>query len=134
MRLGSRITAAATTGPASGPRPASSTPATGKTPRFIAARSPLFADIPTLSELGYGLNPTRIYFGIVAPAGTPAQIVHKLRDEIAAIGNDPDFRRRRLIEMGLDPVLNTPEEFAAYLKQDRANAERVVRESGLQTQ
>jgi tripartite-type tricarboxylate transporter receptor subunit TctC len=31
-------------------------------------------------------------------------------------------------------VLNTPEEFAAYLKQDRANAERVVRESGLQTQ
>src|ERR1700758_2073973 len=39
MRLGSRITAAATTGPASGPRPASSTPATGKTPRFIAARS-----------------------------------------------------------------------------------------------
>jgi tripartite-type tricarboxylate transporter receptor subunit TctC len=99
-----------------------------------AERSPLFPDIPTLSELGYGLNPTRIYFGIVAPAGTPAAIVHKLRDEIAAIGNDPDFRRRRLIEMGLDPVLNTPEEFAAYLKQDRANAERVVRESGLQTQ
>jgi tripartite-type tricarboxylate transporter receptor subunit TctC len=99
-----------------------------------AERSPLFPDIPTLSELGYGLNPTRIYFGIVAPAGTPAAIVHKLRDEIAAIGNDPEFRRRRLIEMGLDPVLNTPEEFAAYLKQDRANAERVVRESGLQTQ
>src|SRR5262249_55949901 len=39
MRSGSRITAAATTGPASGPRPASSQPATGKTPRFIAARS-----------------------------------------------------------------------------------------------
>src|SRR5271166_2070873 len=39
MRLGSRMTAAATTGPASGPRPASSQPATGNTPRFIAARS-----------------------------------------------------------------------------------------------
>jgi tripartite-type tricarboxylate transporter receptor subunit TctC len=99
-----------------------------------AERSPLFPDIPTLGELGYGTNPTRIYFGIVAPAGTPAHIVHKLRDEIAAIGNDPEFRRKRLIDMGLDPVLNTPEEFAAYLKQDRANAERVVRESGLQTQ
>jgi tripartite-type tricarboxylate transporter receptor subunit TctC len=99
-----------------------------------AERSPLFPDIPTLTELGYGANPTRIYFGIVAPAGTPAPIVHKLAAEIATIGNDPDFRRKRLIEMGLDPVFNTPEEFAAYLKQDRANAERVVRESGLQTQ
>src|SRR4051812_18476434 len=39
MRLGSRMTAAATTGPASGPLPASSQPATGNTPRFIAARS-----------------------------------------------------------------------------------------------
>jgi tripartite-type tricarboxylate transporter receptor subunit TctC len=99
-----------------------------------AARSPLFPDIPTLPELGYEPNPTRIYFGIVAPAGTPAPIVHKLAAEIAAIGNDPEFRRRRLIEVGLDPVFSTPEEFAAFLKQDRANAERVVRESGLQPQ
>ena len=97
-------------------------------------RSPLFPDIPTLTELGYGANPTRIYFGIVAPAGTPAPIVHKLRDQIALIGNDPEFRRKRLIEMGLDPVFNTPEEFAQYLKDDRVNAERVVKESGLQPQ
>jgi tripartite-type tricarboxylate transporter receptor subunit TctC len=99
-----------------------------------AERSPLFPDIPTMTELGYGLNPTRIYFGIVAPAGTPAAIVHKLRGKIAAIGNDPEFRQKRMIEMGLDPVLDTPDDFAAYLKQDRANAERVVRESGLQPQ
>jgi tripartite-type tricarboxylate transporter receptor subunit TctC len=99
-----------------------------------AERSPLFADIPTLTELGYGPNPTRIYFGIVAPAGTPAPIVHRLAAKIAAIGNEPEFRRKRLVEMGLDPVFNTPEEFAAFLRQDRANAERVVRESGLQTQ
>ena len=99
-----------------------------------AARSPLFPDIPTLTEVGYEPNPTRIYFGIVAPAGTPARIVDKLAVEIAAIGNDPEFRRKRLIEMGLDPVFDSPAEFAAYLERDRANAERVVRESGLQTQ
>src|SRR5262249_50890945 len=99
-----------------------------------AERSPLFPDIPTLTELGLGANPTRIYFGIVAPAGTPAAIVRKLRDKIAAIGDDPEFRRKRIIDMGLDPVFDTPEAFAAYLKQDRANAERVVRESGLQPQ
>jgi tripartite-type tricarboxylate transporter receptor subunit TctC len=99
-----------------------------------AERSPLFPDIPTLTELGYGPNPTRIYFGIVAPAGTPSPIVHRLAAEIAAIGNDPEFRRKRLVEMGLDPVFDTPEVFAAFLAQDRANAERVVRESGLQMQ
>jgi hypothetical protein len=73
-------------------------------------------------------------FKASAPAGTLAPILRKLRDEIALIGNDPEFRRKRLIEMGLDPVLNTPEEFAEYLKQDRVNAERVVKESGLMPQ
>ncbi len=99
-----------------------------------AQRSPLFPDIPTLIELGYGPNPTRIYFGIVAPAGTPAPIVHKLSEEFARIGNEPEFRRKRLIEMGLEPVFSTPEEFADFLKEDRAIAERVVKESGLQPQ
>jgi tripartite-type tricarboxylate transporter receptor subunit TctC len=97
-------------------------------------RSPLFPDIPTLAELGYGGNPTRVYFGIVAPAGTPAPIIHKLAAEIARIGNEPEFRQKRLIDMGLEPVFSTPAEFAAFLAQDRANAERVVKESGLQPQ
>ncbi len=52
-------------------------------------RSPLLPDVPTLTELGYGDNLTRLYFGIVAPAGTPSPIVHKLRDEFAAIGGRP---------------------------------------------
>jgi len=55
-------------------------------------RSPLLPDVPTLAELGHGGNLTRLYFGIVAPAGTPAVIVHKLRDTFAAIGDDPQFR------------------------------------------
>ena len=99
-----------------------------------AARSPLFPDIPTLAELGHEPNPTRIYFGIVAPAGTPAPIVRKLAAEIAAIGNDPEFRRRRLIEMGLDPVFSTPVEFAQYLEQSRAQVERTARKANLQPQ
>ena len=80
-----------------------------------AQRSPLFPDIPTLAELGYRDNLTRVYFGIVAPAGTPQPIVHKLRDEFARIGSDPAFRQKRLIESGLDPVFDTPEEFAKFL-------------------
>ncbi|HEY2136922.1 MAG TPA: tripartite tricarboxylate transporter substrate binding protein [Xanthobacteraceae bacterium] len=99
-----------------------------------AQRSPLFPDVPTLAELGYGKNLTRVYFGIVAPAGTPQPIIHKLSDEIARIGSDPEFRRKRLIEMGLEPVFSTPEEFGKFLIDDRATSLRVVKESGLQPQ
>src|SRR5262249_43300009 len=99
-----------------------------------AQRSPLIPDVPTLAELGYGDNLTRIYFGIVAPAGTPSAITQRLAAEIARIGAIPEFRQKRLIDMGLEPVFSTPEEFAAFLKQDRAISERVVKESGLQPQ
>ncbi len=63
-------------------------------------RSPLLPDVPTLTELGYGDNLTRLYFGIVAPAGTPQPIIHKLRDEFAVdrrrsgIPAEADDRRR----------------------------------------
>jgi tripartite-type tricarboxylate transporter receptor subunit TctC len=99
-----------------------------------AQRSPLVPDVPTLAELGYGANLTRVYFGIVAPAGTPSAITHRLAAEIARIGAIPEFRQKRLIDMGLEPVFSTPEEFAQFLEQDRANSARIVKESGLQPQ
>jgi tripartite-type tricarboxylate transporter receptor subunit TctC len=99
-----------------------------------AQRSLLFPDIPTLAEIGYHDNLTRVYFGIVAPKGTPKPIIQKLHDEIARIGNDPTFRQKRLIDAGLDPVFDTPEDFAQFLKQDRAISEQVVKASGLQPQ
>ena len=98
------------------------------------ARSPVIPDVPTLRELGYRGPITRVYFGLVAPAGTPKPIIHKLRDEIARIGGEPEFRRKRLIEAGLEPVFNTPEEFARFLEDNRTVAERIVKESGLEPQ
>jgi tripartite-type tricarboxylate transporter receptor subunit TctC len=98
------------------------------------SRSPLLPDVPTLTELGYGGSLTRLYFGIVAPAGTPGPIVHKLRDEFAAIGGDPEFRQKRMIDVALEPVFDTPEEFARFLKADRAASARLVRESGMEPQ
>ena len=97
-------------------------------------RSPLLPEVPTLSELGYGENLTRLYFGIVAPAGTPQAIVHKLRDEFAAVGSDPQFRQKRMIDVGLEPVFDTPEDFASFLKADRAASARIVRGSGMEPQ
>jgi len=94
-------------------------------------RSPLFPDVPTLKELGFP-NLAPVYFGFVAPAGTPKPIAKKLHDDIVRIGNDPEFRKKRLIDIGIVPVFDTPEHFAQYLKEQRANGEKLIRESGFQ--
>ena len=49
-----------------------------------AERTPLFPEIPTLAELGYRGNLTRVYFGLVAPAGTPKPIIDRIRADVAA--------------------------------------------------
>jgi tripartite-type tricarboxylate transporter receptor subunit TctC len=99
-----------------------------------AARSPLFPDIPTLRELGYTEEITRQYFGLVAPAATPAPIIARLHDAIVSIMHEPEFRQRNLIERGLEPIGDTPDAFARFLAQDRVLSERVVKEAGLQPQ
>jgi len=99
-----------------------------------AQRSPLFLDIPTLAELGYRGNLTRVYFGLLVPAGTPRPIVEKVRADVAAIGNDPVFRKKQFTDRALEPILNTPEEFSRFLVEDRLTSERVVKEAGLQPQ
>jgi tripartite-type tricarboxylate transporter receptor subunit TctC len=94
-------------------------------------RSHLFPDVPTLTELGFhSLAP--VYFGFVAPAGTPRPIIEKLHADISQIGNDREFRQKRLIDIGIEPVFDTPEQFAQYLKRQRTSAAQTIRESGFQ--
>jgi tripartite-type tricarboxylate transporter receptor subunit TctC len=95
------------------------------------ARSPLFPDVPTLGELGFP-NLAPVYFGFVAPAGTPKPIIQKLHDEIVAIGNEPEFRQKRLIDIGIVPIFDTPAHFDAYVKEQRTKSEKLVRDSGFQ--
>src|SRR5215468_4946951 len=99
-----------------------------------AEPSPLFPNIPTLAELGYRGNLTRVYFGLLAPAGTPKPVINKIREEVARIGNEPAFRKAQFIDRALEPILNTPEEFARFLIEDRATSGRVVKEAGLTPQ
>jgi tripartite-type tricarboxylate transporter receptor subunit TctC len=94
-------------------------------------RLALFPETPTLTELGYKGPLTRSYFALYAPAGTPKDMLAKVATDVRAIAAEPEFRDRHFIQRGLEPVLNTPEEFAAYLKQDRLNAKKVVDEAGL---
>jgi tripartite-type tricarboxylate transporter receptor subunit TctC len=77
---------------------------------------------------------TYAYFGLVAPPATPQPIIRRLHNEIASIGSTPEFRQKRMIDAGIVPIFDTPEEFAQFLKQDRAAAARVVQDAGLQPQ
>src|SRR5262249_30246952 len=94
-------------------------------------RSSLFPDVPTLSELGFP-NLAPVYFGFVAPAGTPKPIINKLHAEISRIGNEPSFREKRLVDIGIQPVFDTPEQFARALGEQRENSARLIRGSGFQ--
>jgi tripartite-type tricarboxylate transporter receptor subunit TctC len=94
-------------------------------------RSPLLPDVPTLQELGYP-NLAPVYFAFVAPAGVPQPIITKLYEEIAAIGNDPAFRKVRLLDIGVVPVFDPPGQLAQYLAEQRTNGARLIRESGFQ--
>jgi len=97
-------------------------------------RSPLFPDVPTLSEIGYRGPVTRSYFAFYAPAGTPKEMLEKIAADVRAIGAEPSFREKNFIQRGIEPVLNTPDEFAAFLKEDRARAKRVVDQSAMKMQ
>src|SRR6266536_2397921 len=90
-------------------------------------RSPNFPDVPTLAESGYTGPPSRSWYGLFTPAGTPRPIVDKLANAVASIVDDPAFRERHLSARSLVPAINTPEQFAAEIRQDRALAEAVVK-------
>ena len=70
----------------------------------------------------------------MVPAGTPKAIINKIREDVARIGNEPAFRKKQFIDRALEPILNTPEEFARFLVEDRVTSERVVKEAGLSPQ
>jgi tripartite-type tricarboxylate transporter receptor subunit TctC len=97
-------------------------------------RSPNFPNVPLLSEVGYNGPPSRSWYGIFAPAGTPKPIVDKLSKEIGSIISDPAFAARHLTARSLVPAANTPEQFAEEMKVERATAEQVVKDAGFEPQ
>lgn len=82
-----------------------------------AQRIALAPDLPTIQESGLPGYVTGTWYGVVAPAATPKEIVAKLNAEIARILALPDVKER-LLNIGLEPVGNTPEQFGAYIRSE----------------
>lgn len=96
-----------------------------------SARSPLLPDVPTLAESGYKGRSLRAWFGFLAPAGTPKPLIARLNAEIAKVAGQPAFIDKHLRPLGLEPILNSPEQFAQYLKEDIDKGEALVKQAGL---
>jgi tripartite-type tricarboxylate transporter receptor subunit TctC len=93
-------------------------------------RSPLLPDVPTVAESGLPGFETVAWFGILAPAATPKDIVNRLSEEIAKIARSPAMRER-LTALGAEAVGSTPEEFAAVISRDIAKWTPLAKSVGI---
>jgi tripartite-type tricarboxylate transporter receptor subunit TctC len=93
-------------------------------------RSAIAGDVPTVAETGLPGYEAIGWHGILAPAGTPKEIVAKLNSEIVRILRMPEMRTR-FAEQGAEPVGNTPDEFAQFLKLDLEKWAKVVKTAGV---
>jgi tripartite-type tricarboxylate transporter receptor subunit TctC len=94
-------------------------------------RSPSAPDIPTVAESGVPGYEASNWYGVLAPAATPAAVVTRLNSEIAHALNDAEVADS-LRRQGLEPLPSTPDEFARYLKSEIAKWTKVIRAAGLQ--
>ena len=93
-------------------------------------RSPLVPDIPTMDEAGVKGFESNTYFGVFAPAGTPAAIVTRLNGEINKAIGAQDFRER-LAALGAEPVGGTPEQLARAVARDTEKYAAVIKRAGI---
>ena len=95
-----------------------------------AARSPVLPQIATVAEGGVPGFESIAWYGVVAPAGTPKEIVAKLNGEMVRIANMPDIKQR-LMEMGSPPVAGTPEQFGALIRSEIPKWAKVVKQANV---
>ena len=92
-------------------------------------RSPLAPDIPTLAELGYPID-IDTWYGLVAPAGTPKEVIAKVNAETVRILNIAELRDKTRSQ-GIELGGSTPDEFSAFLKADIAKWTKAIREMNI---
>src|SRR6202045_1110505 len=94
-----------------------------------ATRSPELPDVPTVAETVPGYEASAL-FGMGAPKKTPPEIIAKLNREINAVLADPEVRKR-LVELGGDPLISTPEAFGEMIAAETEKWGKVVTSAGL---
>jgi tripartite-type tricarboxylate transporter receptor subunit TctC len=98
-----------------------------------AKRNPVLPDVPTIAEAGVPGYEAVNWWGVVAPAGTPAAIVEKLHKEITAVQDSEEVKKHFATE-GAQIVQMSSAAFAAFIEKEMTKWERVVKEGGIKAQ
>jgi tripartite-type tricarboxylate transporter receptor subunit TctC len=93
-------------------------------------RSALAPDLPTMAESGFPGFEAVPWFGLLAPAGTPKDVLDKLHAETVKVLAMPEVRKK-FDELGLDPVGNTSAEFTAIIRKETPEWAKVIRDAGI---
>jgi tripartite-type tricarboxylate transporter receptor subunit TctC len=93
-------------------------------------RLPKIPEVPTLAELGLKDFDAGSWYGVMAPAGTPRDIIAKLHGELVKAVKLPEVQQR-IVDLGTYPIGNTPEEFSAQIVRERERWAKVVKEAGI---
>jgi tripartite-type tricarboxylate transporter receptor subunit TctC len=90
-------------------------------------------DLPTMIEAGYKDFDSTAWFSLMAPAGTPAPIIDKIHQETVRILARPEIRKR-FDEIGMEPIGNTPAEFAAVIAAETPQWAKVIKDAGVKAE
>lgn len=93
-------------------------------------RVPTLSNVPTSKEAGIDHFVVSVWYGILAPGGTPREIVSRLNAELGKIANAPDARER-LAAAGIEPLHSTPEHFASFIRSETTRYAQVIRNAGI---
>jgi tripartite-type tricarboxylate transporter receptor subunit TctC len=93
-------------------------------------RSPTLPDVPTVAEAGIPTYQSFGWFGLMAPAKTPKPVLQKLHAATVAAVNSPDIGQK-FLQLGVDPVSNSPEEFAKFVADQFQRYKAAVKELGI---
>ena len=93
-------------------------------------RTKRLPNVPTIAESGWADYDASAWYGFAVPKGTPPEIVKTLREATVEVINSPQVVPRLELE-GAEPVGNTPEEFAAFMKAESARWAALIKKAGL---
>jgi len=96
-----------------------------------AHRSSEFPDVPTISESGVPGYEAKSWFGLLAPAGTPPDIIKKINRDVMQVLSDRAFADKYLAAQGLESIAGTPEDFAALIRAETLRWGKVVQDANL---
>ncbi len=94
-------------------------------------RSPVFPDVPTLDEAGLPGYEAGVWWGLLAPAGTPAAVVDQLQQAVAGSLKTSEIRSRLMAAEGAEVIANAPKEFAQFLEKETAKWAGVIKAAGI---